>query len=237
MKTYNCIVLSTLRYRDNDLIVKSFSKEVGLVSFIHRGAFKTKKGAAKTAFYQVLSQNSISSTSKNVDLKTVKDITSTYLYTSLHSNIYKSSIAMFLSEVLSSAIKEEHQNLTLFEFLKTALIYLDLSDNISNFHLFFMLKLTKFLGFYPDFSDDPLDCFNLRTGKFELNSLDNYVIEGESTFFMKSLLKSDFESYGFTKMNSTQRNSLLNSLLLYYELHLIDFRKPKSLEVLNTLFS
>ena len=107
----------------------------------------------------------------------------------------------------------------------------------TNFHLFFLVKLTKFLGFYPDFSNESPDSFNLRTGKFELNLQDNYVIEGESAFFMKAFLKSDFESYGLVKMNSKQRNDFLINLLLYFELQLIDFRHPKSLEVLNTLFS
>ena len=69
MQTYHCIVLSTLRYKDNDLIVKAFSREIGLVSFIHRGAYKSKKGSTKSAFYQVLSQNLVSTSAKNNDLK------------------------------------------------------------------------------------------------------------------------------------------------------------------------
>ena len=237
MQTYHCIVLSTLRYKDNDLIVKAFSREIGLVSFIHRGAYKSKKGSTKSAFYQVLSQNLVSTSAKNNDLKTVRDVTSNYLYTSLYTNVFKSSIAMFLSEVLTASIKEEHQNIALFEFLKTAFTYLDLSDHFANFHLFFLVKLTKFLGFYPEFNENVPDSFNLRTGKFELNLQDNYVIEGESAFFMKAFLKSDFDSYESIKMNSKQRNDFLNNLLLYFELHLIDFRHPKSLEVLKTLFS
>lgn len=237
MQTYHCIVLSTLRYKDNDLIIKAFSREIGLVSFIHRGVYKPKKGSTKSAFYQVLSQNLISTSAKNNDLKTVRDVTSNYLYTSLYTNVFKSSIAMFLSEVLSASIKEEHQNIALFEFLKTAFTYLDLSDHFANFHLFFLVKLSKFLGFYPDFNENAPDSFNLRTGKFELNLQDNYVIEGESALFMKAFLKSDFDSYESIKMNSKQRNDFLNNLLLYFELHLIDFRHPKSLEVLKTLFS
>ena len=237
MQTYHCIVLSTLRYKDNDLIIKAFSREIGLVSFIHRGAYKPKKGSTKSAFYQVLSQNLISTSAKNNDLKTVRDVTSNYLYTSLYTNVFKSSIAMFLSEVLTASIKEEHQNIALFEFLKTAFTYLDLSDHFANFHLFFLVKLTKFLGFYPDFNENAPNSFNLRTGKFELNLQDNYVIEGESAFFMKAFLKSDFDTYESIKMNSKQRNDFLNNLLLYFELHLIDFRHPKSLEVLKTLFS
>ena len=237
MQTYHCIVLSTLRYKDNDLIVKAFSREIGLVSFIHRGAYKPKKGSTKSAFYQVLSQNLVSTSAKNNDLKTVRDVTSNYLYTSLYTNVFKSSIAMFLSEVLTASIKEEHQNIALFEFLKTAFTYLDLSDHFANFHLFFLVKLTKFLGFYPEFNENAPDSFNLRTGKFELNLQDNYVIEGESAFFMRAFLKSDFDSYESIKMNSKQRNDFLNNLLLYFELHLIDFRHPKSLEVLKTLFS
>ena len=85
--------------------------------------------------------------------------------------------------------------------MKTAFTFLDLSDRFANFHLIFLVKLTKFLGFYPDFNNESIDSFNLRTGKFELNLQDNYVIEGESAFFMKAFLKSDFESCSSVKMN------------------------------------
>lgn len=238
MSVYNCIILSSVRYKENDLIIRSFTKEEGLLSFIHRAAFKTKKGAAKTAFYQVLSQNLITTSAKlNQDLKPVREINSNYIYSSLHTNIYKSSIAIFLAEVLTSAIKEEQQNIPLYEFLVSAFTYLDLNADYANFHLFFLIKLTKFLGFYPDNNAKSHKYFNLITGKFELNSDDNYVIEGESSFFMTAFLESDFESASNIKMNAKQRYNFLSSMLLYYELHLSGFKKPKSLEVLNTLFS
>ena len=44
----------------------------------------------------------------------------------------------------------------LFKYLETALQWLDTHNETSNFHLILMLEITKFLGFYPDTSDQDL---------------------------------------------------------------------------------
>ena len=63
--TTNAIVLSKLKYRDNDLIVKCYTQEVGIVSFLLRGVLKSKKGNSKIAYFQLLSQIQIVFTYKN----------------------------------------------------------------------------------------------------------------------------------------------------------------------------
>ena len=41
------IVLSTLRYKENDLIVKCYTNERGLVSYLQKGVFKSKRSKTK----------------------------------------------------------------------------------------------------------------------------------------------------------------------------------------------
>ncbi|WNH13824.1 DNA repair protein RecO [Thalassobellus suaedae] len=236
--TTNAIVLSKLKYRDNDLIVKCYTQQLGLVSIILRGIFKSKRGQSKSAYYQPLSQLQLVIDYKNNrSLQSVKETKLNHLYTSLHTNVLKGSIVMFLAEVLSNALKEEEQNEILFSYIETTLQWLDAHSEYSNFHLLFLLNLTKYLGFYPDLKNIEFNYFNLSDGKFEKQEQSKYSIKGENLSLLKQLLGTTFDTLSLVKVNGKQRQSFLNMILLYFELHLGSFRTSKSLQVFNQVFS
>jgi DNA repair protein RecO (recombination protein O) len=184
-----------------------------------------------------LSQIELESSYKaNQSLQYINEVKIAYVYKSLQTNILKTAIVMFLSEVLSSVLKEEEQNLELFDYIETTLQWLDLQEEFSNFHLLFLLELTKHLGFYPDTSDVNQRYFNLNNGLFQSNKLDVYSISGENLDILSQLLFVDFESLETVKLNAKQRQSFLTMLLLYYELHLGSFKKPQSLDIFNQVF-
>lgn len=232
------IVLSKIKYGDHDVIVKCYTKNRGVVSYLLRGVLKSKKGNSKIAYYQPLSQLEIEENFRaNQSLHFIRDVKLGISYKSVHTNILKSSIVMFLSEVLTGVLKEEEANLPLYGFLETSLQWLDHDSNFANFHLLFLLELSKHLGFYPDTSQADFPYFNLKSGSFELKPQTPYTVSGENLVFLKQLLNMKFDTLNSLKLHSSQRNSLLNMLLFYFELHLADFRKPKSLEVLHQVFS
>lgn len=234
----NAIVLSKLKYRDNDLIVKCYTSQRGVVSYLLRGVLKNTKGSAKTAYFQLLSQLQIEENYKaNQSLQFISDVKLNLVYQSLHSNVLKSAIVMFLSEVLSSVLKEEEQNDNLYDYIETSLIWLDHEDDCANFHLLFLLNLSKYLGFYPDISTKEYPYFNLNTGAFELKPLNAYSISDENLIVLKQLLGINFDTLKSIKLNSKQRQSFLSMLLFYFELHLGDFKKPKSLNIFNQVFN
>ncbi|GAA4280469.1 DNA repair protein RecO [Gaetbulibacter aestuarii] len=235
--TTDAIVISKLKYRDNDLIVRCYTKQLGIVSFLLYGVLKSKKGKSKIAYFQLLSQLQISFNYKeNKGLQSLQDVRVAHVYTSLHTQVLKSSIVMFLAEVLAAALKEEEPNPALYSFLENTLMWLDVHEQFANFHLLFLLKLTKYLGFYPDVSqiDDPY--FNLMEGHFEPQETGKYSISGEQLNLLKTLLDISFENLPDIKINAKQRQNFLNLILLYFELHLGSFKTPKSLEILNQVF-
>lgn len=233
----NAIVLSKLKYRDNDLIVKCYTKQRGLVSYIIRGALKSQKGNSKSVYFQPLTLLLIEGDYRNNhSLQNIKEVKLDYLYKTVHTNILKSAIVMFLSEVLSSVLKEEETNEPLYNYIENSLQLLDHEDEFSNFHLLFLLNLTKYLGFYPDQQNINNGYFNLSNGLFEPNKNDYYSISGKNSTILKQLLEINFVELNEIKLNSKQRQSFLNMLLLYFELHLGDFKKPKSLFILNQVF-
>nr|WP_321227422.1 DNA repair protein RecO [uncultured Psychroserpens sp.] len=232
------IVLSKLKYRDNDLIVKCFTLHRGAVSYLLRGVLSSKKGSSKAAYYQLLSQLQIEENYRqNQSLQSIKDVRLDYNFTSLHTNLFKGSIVMFLSEVLASVLREEEENQQLYHYLETTFRWLDTKDEFSNFHLLFLLNLTKHLGFYPDVTDTNQLYFNLNNGLFESKKKDVYSISGENLTVLKQLLGTNFDALDSIKLNSKQRQSFLTMLLLYFELHLGSFRKPKSLKIFNQVFN
>ena len=236
--TTNAIVLSKLKYKDNDLIVKCYTEQLGVISLILRGVLKSKKGSSKAAYFQLLSQLQLVIDYKNNrTLHTVKETKLNHLYSSLHTHVLKSAIVMFLSEVLSDTLKEEEQNETLFSYIETSLQWFDTHSEYSNFHLLFLLKITKYFGFYPDEKNIDYPFFNLKDGKFENKKLDRYSLSGENLVLLKELLGTTFDALSTVKINAKQRQSFLSMILLYYELHLGSFRTPKSLKIFNQVFS
>lgn len=231
------IVLTKLKYRDNDLIVKCYTSKRGVVSYLIRNVLNSKKGRVKIAYFQPLSQLQIEEQyNPNRSLQSIKDIRLEFNYDSLHTNVLKSAIAMFLAEMLSNSLKEEEQNLALYDYLKTSFLVLDQEEEFSNFHLLFLFNLTKHLGFYPDESNIHFEYFNLSNGQFELVKQNYYSVTGKNLEIIKQLLGINFDALHTIKLNSKQRQSFLNVLLLYYELHLGTFKKPKSLEVFDQVF-
>lgn len=228
------IVISSLRYQEKSLIVRCFTHSSGLKSYFVPSAFTAKKKSI--AYFQPLTLIEIEANHKNKgSLEHFKEVKIAVPYQTINIDIVKSTIVIFLSEVLHHAIKEEEKNESLFTFLETALIWLDTHDKIANFHLILLLEVTKFLGFYPDDSDIELPFFDIVEGHFAVHQSINCISAQETLLFKKLLeLKFDSSQKFFTAL---ERQMLLKTLLDYYVIHLVGFKKPKSLEVLHEIFA
>ncbi|WP_125717995.1 DNA repair protein RecO [Flavobacterium ustbae] len=230
------IVISSLKFQEKSLIVKCFTLSSGLKSYFVRDAFSSRKASQKIAYFQPFSILEIEAVHKNKGtLENFKEIKSAVPFQSIHTDIVKSTMVMFLSEMLHYSIQEEEKNEQLFLFLETALTWLDHHDEISNFHLILLLEITKYLGFYPDVSEIDLPFFEINEGVFTLFQKGNVLSEHETNLFKKLLdLKFDNDQKIF---HVVERQILLRILIDYYSLHLEGFKKPKSLEILKEVFS
>jgi DNA repair protein RecO (recombination protein O) len=232
------IVLSALKYGDTSLIVKCYTEEEGVKTYLIRGVLKPKKKGIKVAYFQPLTQLKIiaNHNTKNT-LNAIKEVQVCNPYKTIYSDIVKQSMVLFLSEVLSSSIQEEEQNKTLYSYLETAFIWLDTHDKIVNFHLLFLLNLTGFLGFYPDLSEKDKKGFNLLEGNFSDSTEDKNVIYRNDLHQFKKLLGINFNRLEFVSYGKEERQLVLQMIMKYFKLHLDSFRNPKSLQILETVFS
>ncbi|WP_047247088.1 DNA repair protein RecO [Maribacter thermophilus] len=236
--TTKAIILTSIKYGDTNLIVKAFTESDGLKSYLLRGILASKKGKVKKALFQPLTQLELVCNHRNKGtLESIKEAKVSYNYQTMHTHIAKNAMVMFLAEMLSNSIHEEEPNKEMFNFLEASLQWLDIHTEIANFHLYFLLVLTKYFGFYPDVNNTDRPFFDLLEGEFVSAASLNPIISGENLLFFKSFLGINFEAIHTIKMKKTNRQELLRSLVLYYELHLEGFRKPKSLAVLNEVFS
>lgn len=231
------IVISSLKYGEADLIVKCFTQSSGLKSYLLRNVLKSRKGNLRPSLFQPLTHLDLEANHKDKgSLERLREAKVTYHFKSLHTDIVKSSIVLFLSEVLRSSIQEEEQNEALFQFLEYTTIWLDTSTEIANFHLLFLLNLTQHLGFYPDASSKNLPFFNLLEGTFETTALNFNCHDDARISLLKTLLGTNFDALSRIKLNQNERSAFLHLMLQYYEVHLHGFKQPLSLAVLNTIF-
>jgi DNA repair protein RecO (recombination protein O) len=232
------IVISCIKYRDTDLIVKCYTKSHGSMSFMVKGVLKSKRGKFRSSMFQILSLIDIEMQYRNKgQLEYFKEVQTAHPLNNLQSNVYKSTIAMFIAEILKSVIFEEEQNKDLFEFIKNSVLYLDKTDKFANFHLSFLTNLSTFIGFTPHLPENDTDIFfNLYEGHFESEE-SKYSMSAENSMLLKQLLEIDLQESHSISMHKIKRLELLKLLISYYELHIESFKKPKSLEVIESVFT
>ena len=233
----HAIVISAIKYGDNSLIVKMLTESSGVRSYLVKGVLSSRRGRFKAGYFQPLTLLEVVVNHRDKGgLEYLREVKLLQHYTSLQTDIKKSTVVMFLSELLNSALQEEEANPGLFSYLQASFEWLDHHEQAANFHIAFLINLTRYLGFYPEDSNMGLPFFDLREGEFARNTL-NECIQGEELECFKALLGINFDAIDAVKMNKMQRRSLLKSLISYFQLHLQGFREPKSLIVLNEIFN
>ena len=237
LTTTKAIVLSSIKYSDADLIVRCYTQD-GLKSYMLKRILKAKKGKLKAAYFQPLTQlEMVVNHNTKGNLNFIKEVKLTQSYSTIPFNVVKQTIVLFLSEILTKSLQEEEKNESLFEYLETSLIWLDTHDNVPNFHLLFLLNLTKHLGFYPEKGAEDYPFFSLEEGRFFNVMPKNHPVSNENLISLKRLLGINFEGLHKLEFNATARQSFLDMLIQYFELHLPGFNKPKSLAILKSVFA
>jgi len=236
--TTKAIVFSAIKYSEADLIATCFTEVAGVKSYLLRSILKSKRGKLKASYFQPLTQLELIAEHKNKGtLEYIKEAKVYHPYQTLHTDIVKSGLVMFLSEMLKNCIREEEANTELYDFLENSFLWLDQNDEVANFHIFFLLQLSIYLGFYPDATNIEKRYFNIMEGNFQATNTSNYCLEGQQIENFKHFFNLNIETLHTIKLSKKERQSLLELVLSYYSFHIQGYQKPKSLSVLNQLFS
>ncbi|GAP71224.1 DNA repair protein RecO [Candidatus Symbiothrix dinenymphae] len=233
------IVLRQLNYNDNYGIVRVFTEEFGLVSYLTRPTRGKKAKGVGSVLHPLAILNLEVEHQPLRDIQRLKEARVHLSTLSLLNNPIKSTVSLFLAEWISKAVQGEQTDKLLFDYLVQSIQILDLSEReFANFHLVFLMRLTQFLGFHPAADSYVLNSyFDLLNGLF-VTAPPNHVhyLDREESALFFQLLNLDYTRMGDLQLSGSRRKLLIGRLLEYYRLHLATFPDIKSLEVLHEVF-
>lgn len=234
------IFLHGLKYGDSGRIVTVYTESFGRCSFLLQG-IHAKKSANKVNLLQPLFLLEMEIDLRHGrELQRARELRIKYPYQAVPYDIIKSSQAIFIAELLYKVLKEEEARPELFQFLIHSFQILDLLEQgEANFHLSFLIQLTRYMGFAPtnNFGDSNL-FFDMVSGLFyPVKPIHPNYLEQEESKLFSQIITSGYNHMNQLKLNSRQRNLILQRLMDYYSLHLGIHLNIKSLEVFHELFS
>lgn len=239
VEKFDGIVLRTLKYSDNLLIADLYTRSHGRLSFLVPVS-SSGKGKVRRLLFQPLSMLSFTANyRKGKSLSRISDVQPYILYSTLQGNVVKSSIALYLSELLTFALREEGSDEALFNFLDSSLVLFDnLESGYADFHLVFMVQLLRYIGIYPNLEGysqrSYIDLlYGCAVNEHPLHP--DFLMPADAAPFV-NLLRTGYDSMHLLSLNRELRGTYLATLTTYYRLHIPDFPHLRSMDVLKELF-
>jgi DNA repair protein RecO (recombination protein O) len=240
IESTKAIVLHQIKYSDSGIVVQLYTRKFGRQSCLIKGMRNKKSGKHNVCFQPMSILELAFYHKESRGMQVMKDFSVSYSPSDIFSNIKKSSVAIFLGEVLTSVLREESANEELFDFIRDSIIYFDSCRNgYANFHLAFLAGLCSYLGFEPRPKTSPgKTYFDMLNGAFVPFPPDhgNYV-NTEISGILTAFFSSSYEKINDIILTGSLRNEVLETLVGYYSIHLPGLKKIKSLHVLKEVFS
>jgi DNA repair protein RecO (recombination protein O) len=231
------ISIRTIDYSESSIILKCYTSAYGMQSYLVNGVRKNKGQVRPSQLLPLTLLELDVYHQNNKNIQRIKELKCTPQLQQLHFDVVKSAIGMFTAEVIYRSIKEENEaDHALFEFLYNSIQILDIEhDRLANFPVYFMLQLSRFLGFYPKQAVSRTHVgFNFKDGLFEpFDHRSPFMADEQTSTAMLQLLNSSYEEQKGLPIHSETRKKILNTLILYYNEHLSGFSNMKSHEILS----
>ena len=238
LTTTKAIVLHSFRYGDSKLIVDLLAADGTRMACI-ASVPKSPRGKLKKQYFQPLYIiEVVADVRQRVNLQRLKEASVAVPFTSIPFDPMKLSIALFTAEFLRNATRREPLDPAAFAYIENSILWLDGCDrHFANFHLVFMMRMAKFLGFYPNLDDYTPGCrFDLRASCFRSDApLHTDCLSPTDSERITLLLRMNYPTMHLYKMPRDERNRMADVILRYYQLHIPDFPEMKSLDVLKEL--
>ena len=239
----DAIVLHSLKYGETRLIVDLYTREVGRLSCVVPIP-KTQKARLKKQYFQPMTLLEVEvDLRQRLQLQKLKDARLLSAYASIPFSPEKLALSLFIAEFLYHALRSEQQDAHLFAYLVDAMQWLDIAEKgYANFHLTFLMRMSRFLGFYPNLEVREITetemFFDLREGRFCTSApVHRDFLQPDDARRIHALMRMDFPTMHLYRLNRQDRNRIVDVLLHYYRLHIPLFPELKSLAVLQELWA
>jgi DNA repair protein RecO (recombination protein O) len=232
--TVQGIVIQCIRYSDQKLIVKMFCNKLGYKT----GMARVSKRPSNNNIHLFQPLRIVEFETDFQEQNKFIQLNQPRIATPLHSigiDPVKTAMTLFMDELLAITIADEYTNDDLFRFLKNSIVLLDDAINPNNFHLWWLIEITRYYGFYPTKSAGMY--FDLQQAEFtNIKPPQSFTLEPPISDLLFSLLDLEWPQAQVLELNGSIRNQLLHALIQFLRIHLNINREIKSLDVLHAVF-
>jgi DNA repair protein RecO (recombination protein O) len=233
------IILHTIPYSDKYSIVHAYTEVFGRISYL---VARSRKRKTKTPYALFMPLSIIEMEVEHLKTREIQRLKEAKIYyplTNIPAHPVKNAIALFLAETLYRIIQTKETDMKLFDYLFNSIRCLEITEQgIANFHLVFLIHLTRYLGIFPNAESYVRHVFfDLLNGVFtpQVPDHSHYLNKEESLIFSR-LLRLNYENMALYSFSRKERFTIIQHILAYYRLHFVDFPEIKSLFVLQSLF-
>ena len=233
------IVLHQIKYSDSGIIVQLYTSTFGRQSLLVKGLRNKKSGRHNILFQPLTILDAVIYYKESRGMPVLKEFSVFYSPAMIYSDIRKTSMAMFLGEALTTILREETPNNSLFTFLEESIIYFDkCPESFANFHIAFLAGLSSYLGFEPAPCNKAQDVyFDLLNGIFVPSPpMHSNYSDPDISGVLARFFSTSYDNSRDINLTGAVRNEVLETLIKYYSTHLPGLRRIKSLEILNEVF-
>jgi len=233
------IILHTIKYTDNSLIVYAYTNKFGRQTYIVNYSHSAKSKNRATLFQPLFLLDIEASNKQKSNMQRIKEHKLSEPLT-FAFDIKKASIAMFIAEVLYKIIREEEPNEKMFDFIFNSILIFDkIEKGAENFHLHFLANLSKHIGFHPDAKTFDINgFFDIKSGQItSLRPQHPLHFDSKNTQILQQLLQIQVSNIDQIELNHTQRENFLTAILDFYNYHFDKLSPINSLKVFTELFN
>ena len=233
------VVLHTLKYGERKVIVELLCRDTGRTACIV-AVPKTQKGRVQMQMLQPMTLLDVEiDVRPTAQLQHLRDVRMSSPFSTIPFMPEKLSIVLFIAEFLYHATRGEQHNEALFDYVENSIQWLDgCADSFANFHLVFMMRLARFIGFYPNVDEyQQGDFFDLRDAMFvdRAPSHPDYLSSADAER-LHQLVRMDYNTMRLFRMSHDDRNRITDGIIRYYRLHVDGFPELRAFAVLKELW-
>jgi len=231
------IVLKCTNYSESSVVAQVFTEKFGLQSYMVNGARKPKAKISNTLLQPLHLLDMVVYHRANASMQRISEASQKPPFQTIPYDIARSAVALFLNEVLYKCLRQQSADEPLFSFVFNAVSWLDNTEKMPpSFHLIFLLKLSRYLGFHPAPQKPGQAFFDLKDGTF-CSHLPAHplVLEQPYTSLFANLLTASFERLETFRLSPADRRFLLLRILEFYQFHVDNMGEVKSRDVLEAV--
>ncbi len=222
------IVFNFVKFRESSVIARIYTAQFGLKNYIVNNVRSSKPRYPVSYFQPMTLLDMVVYNKNHADINRIAEIKCWHPYKSIPYNVIKSSVALFITEILYKTLREEEANPELYNFLEESLLFFDNMEELSmNFHLQFLFKYARYQGIEPIKISDMVH---------EIES-NNYLVSLPESDFRKidQLIEAPYDST--ITLSNELRRKILSMIILFYQIHFEHLKELKSYKVLMEIFN